>query len=108
MENFGSDYLTIVDEDGVEYELEALCQLDYNGSTYVAVIPAADAEDGEAEDLEISLLRYDEDEEDPEGEPILSAITDENELNAVYELMMQMIESDADESDVWDDDEMDS
>ena len=41
-ENFGSDFITIVDEDGVEYELEILTTLEYNGFTYMAAIPALD------------------------------------------------------------------
>ena len=55
MENhYGSDFMTIVDEDGTEFELEVLSTLDYDGSTYLAVIPAG-AEEGE--DLEVSILK---------------------------------------------------
>ena len=32
-DEFGSDFMTIVDEDGTEYELEVLSSLEYNGST---------------------------------------------------------------------------
>ena len=42
MDQFGSDFLTIADEDGNEYELEVLSTLEYNGCTYLAVIPAAE------------------------------------------------------------------
>lgn len=81
MENeYGSDFMTIVDEDGTEYELEVLSTLEYNGFTYLAVIPAG-AED---EELEISILKS----VDEDGESILCAIEDESELEAVYELMM--------------------
>ena len=81
MENeYGSDFMTIVDEDGTEYELEVLSTLDYNGFTYLAVIPAG-AED---EELEISILKSVEE----DGESILCAIEDEAELEAVYELIM--------------------
>ena len=41
MDQYGSDFITIVDEDGTEYELEVLSTLEYNGSSYMAVIPAA-------------------------------------------------------------------
>lgn len=44
-DTFGSDFMTIVDEDGTEYELEVLSSLEYNGMTYLAVIPADDQED---------------------------------------------------------------
>ena len=44
----------------------------------------------EPEELEVSLLRADEE----EGEPILSAITDTEELEAVYQLMMDQLYED--------------
>ena len=80
--NFGSDFMTIVDEDGTEYELEVLSTLEYNGFTYLAVIPAGSEED---EDLEVSILKSVEE----DGEPILCAIEDEEELQGVYDLMME-------------------
>ena len=36
-ESYGSDYITIVDEDGTEYELEVLTTIEYNGFSYLAV-----------------------------------------------------------------------
>ena len=92
MEDFGSDFITITDEDGVEYELEILSELDYQGAHYLAVVPASDAD--EEEELEVSLLRADEE----DGEPILSAITDTEELEAVYQLMMYQLYEDEEDS----------
>ncbi len=86
-EEFGSDYITIMDEDGTEYELEVLSTLEYNGAAYLAVIPAVDADD-EAAELEVSILKSVEDEE---GEPILCAIEDEQELETVYSLIMDAL-----------------
>ena len=80
--NYGSDYMTIVDEDGPEFELEVLSTLEYNGFTYLAVVPAVDAD--EDVDLEVSILKSVEE----DGEPILCAIEDEEELKAVYDLIM--------------------
>ncbi len=40
-DNYGSDFITIVDEDGTEFELEVLSSLEYNGCSYLAVIPVA-------------------------------------------------------------------
>ena len=34
-DQYGSDFMTIVDEDGTEFELEVLSQLEYNGATYL-------------------------------------------------------------------------
>ena len=90
-DNYGSDFITIVDEDGEEFELEVLMSLDYNGSTYQAVIPAVDAE--EEVDLEISILKNVEE----DGEIILCAIEDEQELETVYNLMMDALYEDEEE-----------
>lgn len=92
-DQFGSDYITIVDEDGTEFELEVLSTLEWNGSTYMAVIPAMDAED--AVDLEVSILKNVEE----DGEMILCAIEDDQELETVYGLIMDQLyeEEDADE-----------
>jgi len=84
-EDFGSDFMTIVDEDGTEYELEVLSTLDYDGSTYLAVIPAT-GEDNK-QDLEVSILKS----VDEDGESILCAIEDEAELEAVYGLIMDAL-----------------
>ena len=83
-ENYGSDFITIVDEDGTEYELEVLIAMDYNGEEYLAVIPAG-AED--SEELEVSILKNVEE----DGESILCAIEDEQELETVYNLMMDRL-----------------
>lgn len=83
MDQYGSDFITIVDEDGTEYELEVLSTLEYNGETYMAVIPAAESQ--EELQLEVSILKSVEE----DGEPILCAIEDEEELQAVYDLIME-------------------
>lgn len=85
MDQYGSDFITIADEDGTEYELEVLSTLEYNGGTYLAVIPAAESQD--ALELEVSILKSVEE----DGEPILCAIEDEEELQAVYELIMDSL-----------------
>lgn len=83
MENeYGSDFMTIVDEDGTEYELEVLSTLEYNGFTYLAVVPAGGEE---GDDLQVSILKS----VDEDGESILCAIEDDAELETVYELIME-------------------
>ena len=88
---YGSDFITISDEDGTEYELEILSTLEYDGSTYLAVIPAG--ESLEELELEVSILKSVEE----DGEPILCAIEDEQELRAVYDLIMDSLYGDEDE-----------
>ena len=55
-DQYGSDFMTIVDEDGTEYELEVLTTIEYNGFSYLAVIPA-DGEKAELAELEVSILK---------------------------------------------------
>ena len=92
-DEYGSDFMTIVDEDGTEFELEILSTLEYNGQTYLAVIPATDEEQA---DMEVSILKSVEE----DGEPILCAIEDENELETVYTLIMDKLYEDEDDSDI--------
>ena len=88
MDQYGSDFITIVDDDGNEYELEVLSELEYNGCTYLAVIPAAGSQ--ENLEMEVSILKSTEE----DGESILSAIEDEAELETVYQLIMDTLYED--------------
>ena len=91
MDEFGSDFITIVDDDGNEYELEVLSTLEYNGETYLAVVPAGESAD--EFQMEVSIFKsYEED-----GEPILAVIEDESELEAVYDLLMDSLYEEEDE-----------
>lgn len=83
-DEYGSDFITITDEDGNEFEVEVLSTVEYNGASYMAVIPA----DGEDDlRLEVSILKSVEE----DGEPLLCAIDDEVELQAVYDLVMDSL-----------------
>ncbi len=89
--HYGSDFMTIVDEDGTEFELEVLSTLEYNGFSYLAVIPAGSEDE---QSTEVSILKSVEE----DGEPILCAIEDEEELETVYNLIMdQMYEEEEDD-----------
>ena len=89
-DHYGSDFMTIVDEDGEEYELEVLSTVEYRGQTYMAVIPAG-CEEGT--DPEVSILKS----VDEDGEPILCAIEDDQELDTVYGLIMEQLYAEEDE-----------
>lgn len=80
-ELFGSDIITITDEDGVEYVLEVLAVMELDDTEYYALVPAQAEDD---EDLEVSILKAVEE----NGEEILCAIEDEEELERVYDIMM--------------------
>jgi uncharacterized protein YrzB (UPF0473 family) len=91
-EDFGSDFMTIVDEDGTEYELEILTTLEYNGFTYLAVVPADDSEDTGIK-YEVSILKS----VDEDGESVLCAIEDEQELETVEKLIMDQLYEEEDD-----------
>ena len=82
-DEYGSDFITIVDEDGTEFELEVLSSIEYNGETYLAVVLAGSEEDN----LEVSILKNVEE----DGEPILCAVEDEIEAETVYNLIMDQL-----------------
>ena len=80
--------ISITDEDGVDYELEILSTVTYKGAEYLA----ADAPE-DAEEVEVSILKSVTDED---GEPLLVAVEDEQELETVYELLMDSLYEDDD------------
>lgn len=86
-EEYGSDFISITDEDGNDYELEVLAELEYRGSRYLALVPA---DDDDGDELEVSILKATEE----NGEEILLAIDDDDELEAVYQALMDMIYED--------------
>ena len=94
MSDFSDNYITITDEDGVEYELEILSTIEYNGALYYALVAAEDSE--AEEDLEVSILKAIEE----DGEELLVAVEDEEELETVYGLFVdQIYEEDENEDD---------
>ena len=79
-EEYGSDFITIVDDDGAEFELEVLDTMDYKGQTYTAFLPANMDENDP--DYGIVILRSVFDEN---GDELFESIDDEAELQYVYE-----------------------
>ncbi len=92
-DQYGSDFITIVDEDGTEYELEVLTTVEYNGCSYFAVIPA-DGDSLDLSDVQLSILKAVEE----GGEEILCAIEDESEAEAVYSVIMDQLYAQDEES----------
>ena len=80
-QQYGDDFISITDEDGKEYELEVLAELEHDGSRYLALVPAGSGDD-EAEE---------------NGEEFLEAIEDDAELEAVYSALMDLIYEDEEE-----------
>lgn len=83
-DRYGSDFITIADEDGTEFELEVLTTIEYNGSTYLAVTLAGNEDE---ESYQVDILKTVEE----DGEEILCAIEDAEELDAVNTLLMDQL-----------------
>ena len=91
-DDFGSDFITIVDDDGQEFELEVLDTMDYNGKTYTAFLPTNMDEDDP--EFGMIILRSVLDEK---GEELFESVDDEDELQDVYEHFMVLLFDDEDE-----------
>lgn len=90
---YGSDFFTIVDEDGTEYEIEVLCTVEYNGATYhAAILAGAEYENMDVLSNEVAILKSVEE----DSEQILSAVEDEDELQIVNDLIMDQLYADED------------
>ena len=92
-EEYGPSFITLIDDDGQEIELEYIDALEYKGQVYMAFLPVI-AEDEEINEEEYGTLILKS--EMVNGEEMLVPIEDEAELNAVYELF---------EKDLFDEDE---
>ena len=91
-EDYGSDYITIIDDDGQEFELEVLDTMDYNGETYMAFLPA-DMDENDP-DYGMIILRVVQDEN---GEDVYESIDDDEQLQDVYEHFMILLFDDEEE-----------
>ena len=90
-EEYGSDYITISDGEGNDFELEHLDTLEYNDELYMSFLPA-DLDETE-ETPEMIILKVIEE----NGEEIFSTLDSEEELAAVYEKFMAQLFKDSDE-----------
>ena len=84
MENeYGNDFVTVVDEDGNEIELEHLDTAEIDGELYMAFVPADMDEDDE--DFGLIILKVVEE----DGEEAFVTIEDEDELKKAFDLFME-------------------
>ena len=91
-EEFGDNFVTMVDENGEEFVLELLESIDYKDATYTAFLPA-DLDENDP-DYGLVLLRNAVDEN---GDEVYDTIDDEDELNDVYEQFMHILFDDEEE-----------
>jgi uncharacterized protein YrzB (UPF0473 family) len=84
-EEFGSDFITITDEEGNSFELEHLDTFEHGEDVYMVFLPA-DMDEND-EDYGLIILKVIEE----NGEEILSTIDNDLELETVYNAYMQML-----------------
>lgn len=92
-EEYGSDFISVTDDEGNEFELEHLGTLEREGTTYMCFVPAD--MDEEDEDFGLIILKVIEE----NGEELLADVDDEDELNRVYEQFMEELFADEEEDD---------
>ena len=89
-EEYGNDFVTLIDEDGNEVEFEHLDTVEYEGTTYLAFIPAELAVE---EDAEVVIMQIVEE----NGEEMLEAVEDDEIADAVFNIVMERAEAEEDE-----------
>ena len=94
-EEYGGDFVTIVDEDGQEYELEILDTLEMDGNTYTVFVPA-DIEDMDVNDPDYGLIILRTTEEN--GEEIYDSVDDDEELDRVYNRYQEILDAEEEEA----------
>lgn len=94
-EEFGSTYITIEDDEGREFELELLGDMEYNGSVFKAFLPGPDEMSEDDPDYGLIILRSVLDEN---GEEVFESVDNDDELNDVYERFMAILFEEDDEN----------
>ncbi len=90
-EDYGNDFITLVDEDGIEAEYEHIDTLEYNNEVYFALVKASDNNqqqiiDGDGELIILKLII------DENGDEILASIESEEEYDEIAQIFEQNLE----------------
>ena len=91
-EEYGGNFVSIIDDDGQEFELEIIDSIDYNGESYTLFLPA-DMDENDP-DYGYIILRSVIDEN---GDELFESIDDDEQLQDVYEKFMVLLFDDEDE-----------
>ena len=90
-EEYGNDFVTLIDEDGNEVEFEHIDTVEYEGVTYLAFIPA---ELSVEEDAEVVIMQVVTEEN---GEELLEGVEDDDIADAVFNIVMERAEAEDEE-----------
>ena len=94
-EDFGGDIVTIVDEDGQEFELELLDTLEVDGNTYTVFAPV-DIENMDVNDPDYGLIILRTSEEN--GEEVYDSVDDDEELDRVFNRYQELLDAEEEEA----------
>lgn len=78
-------------EDGSSVDCAIVTILTVNNQDYIVLLPLD--ENGENEDGEVWFYRYSENENDPDEEPVLDYIDDDNEYEAVADAFDEFLDT---------------
>jgi len=84
-EEYGSDFITLTDEEGKEFELEHIDSFEFEGKEYMIFIPADEQED--SDEAEMIILQVVGEGDDAE----LMSLESEAELERVYDYYMTFL-----------------
>ncbi|MBR0352975.1 MAG: DUF1292 domain-containing protein [Oscillospiraceae bacterium] len=93
-EETGGTFIVLEDEEGNSAELEIIAELEYDGETYTAFLPADMDEDDP--DYGYVILKNNVDEE---GFEVYDTIDDERKEEEIYERFMALLYEEEDEED---------
>lgn len=92
-EEYGEvDLISLLDDEGNEYEFEVLDEIDYKDGHYYALMPTFDLPDQDIESGSTYMIF--EAVEDESGEPQLAEIEDEELLDEIAEIFENNFDSD--------------
>ena len=89
-EEFGGEFITLTDEEGNEFELEYCTTVEHKGTVYMAFLTVTESDEDqeepeETEDDGLVILKVVQ----VDGEDQLATLDSQEELDEVYELVMQ-------------------
>ena len=87
-EDYGNDYVTLVDENGKETEFEIVDSLVTENNEYFALIPPETAENIVSDDGELVILKVVEE----DGQEFLEPIEDDEEYEEISEIFIDRLE----------------
>ena len=90
-DEFGSDFISVLDEDGNEIELEVIMSFEVEDQTYTAFLPA-DMDENDPDYGYIILKNIEEN-----GEEIFGSVDDDAELETAYNTFITLLFDDEEE-----------